>query len=238
MVTILNVGDLFSGIKQAAHDLSSLMNPFRWDDFFRDMRLQEPKIVPMSLWALLSLLVVMVLPRVLFGDFVLLNSSILIILLFTLWLGNYIMDFLLLGGYFTYLGYFFSGVYGTMDNLTASKVGFQYFFIGVFLVFLMSYFLRVFSRGELDFGECFPLTAYSIIPGLFGGIFAAYGETIVLSFLFIAYSTVLLYVGIKIRLGFERCFTVMVMTVFSGGAVSMVLFVVLSFLLGTPEWAL
>ena len=238
MVTIINMEDLFSGIKQAAHDLSSLMNPFRWDDFFRDMRLQEPKITPTALWALLSLLVVMVLPRIMGGNDVLLNLMVLVILVFALWLGNYIMDFLLIAGYFTYLGYFIAGVYGTMDNLTASKVGFQYFFIGIFLVFLMSYLLMVFSRWELGFGESFPLTAYSIIPGLLGGIFAAYGETIVLSFLFIAYSTVLLYVGIKVRLGFERCFTVMVMTVFTGGAVSMVLFVVLSFLLGTPEWAL
>ncbi|MEA1925260.1 MAG: hypothetical protein U9M95_05260 [Candidatus Altiarchaeota archaeon] len=238
MVTVLDIKDLFSGITLAAHDLCCLMNPFRWDDFFRDMRLQEPKVTPMALWALLSLLGVMVLPRILVGNDVVLNLVVLVILLFTLWLGNYIMDFLLIAGYFTYLGYFVAGVYGTMDNLTAIKVGFQYFFTGIFLVFLMSYLLMVFSRWELDFGESFPLTAYSIIPGLFGGVFAAYGETIVLSFLFIAYSTILLYVGIKVRVGFEKSFTVMVMTVFTGGAVSMILFVFLSVLLGTPEWAL
>ncbi|OYT54636.1 MAG: hypothetical protein B6U72_01990 [Candidatus Altiarchaeales archaeon ex4484_2] len=237
MVTVLNIEDLVSGIKRAAHDLSCLMNPFRWDDFFRDMRLEEPKITPMALWALLSLLGVMVLPWILVGNDVALNLVILVILIFTLWLGNYLMDFLLIAGYFTYLGYFVAGVYGTMDNLTAIKVGFQYFFVGVFLVFLMSYLLMVFSRWELDFGESFPLTTYSIIPGLLGGIFAAYGETIVLSFLFIAYSTVLLYVGIKIRVGFEKSFTVLVMAVFTGGAVSMILLVFLSFLLGTPEWA-
>ncbi len=237
MVTVLDIRDLVSGMKQAGSDLSKLMNPFRWDDFFRDMRLQEPKVTPMALWALLSLLVVMVLPRIGVGDDVVLNLVILVILLFALWIGNYVMDFLLIAGYFTYIGYFVSGVYGIMDNLTAVKVGFQYFFTGIFLVFVMSYLLMVFSRWELGFGESFPLMTYSAIPGLLGGVFTAYGETIVLSFLFIAYSTILLYVGIKARVGFERSFTVMVMVVFIGGAVSMILFIILSFLLGTPEWA-
>ncbi|OYT27856.1 MAG: hypothetical protein B6U97_00135 [Candidatus Altiarchaeales archaeon ex4484_96] len=237
MVTVLNIGDLFKGVGWALRDLFMLLNPFRWDDFFLDMRLQEPKINPLSLWALLSVFSVMVLPSIFREQFMLVNAVILFILVFTLWLGNYIMDFFLLSGYFTYIGYFVSGIYGTMDSMTATKVGFLYFFIGVFFVCLISYALVLLNRQNLRWAESFPLAVYSAIPGLLGGIFVAYAETIVLSFLFIAYSIILFYVGVKTRLGFDRAFSTLVVSVFLSGGLSMVLLRVLALLLGVPEWA-
>ena len=58
-----------------------------------------------------------------------------------------------------------------------------------------------------------------------------------LSFLFIAYSIILFYVGVKTRLGFDRAFSTLVVSVFLSGGLSMVLLRVLALLLGVPEWA-
>jgi len=236
MVTVIDIRKLNSGIKLSLIELINIIDPRRTENFFENMRLQEPAIIPLVLWGLLSTFVCMLLPLFIY-DYLLLNIILILLFLFTIWLGNYITDFLLSSGYFTYLGYFISCVYGKVDNVTATKVGFLYFFTGIFFAVCMAYMVIKFSNREIELGESFSFVAYSVIPALLGGIFAASSLTYVLCFLFVAYSVYIFYIAIKVRVGFERAGIVMITTILSSGAITIIAFRLLALLLGVPTWA-